>query len=188
MSFTSIFPSVERGDGLSYAIGNDAVAQPERARSDYRALTDVTLVWRGGESEDWLRFGKPVAGRIVDRKQRIESYAAGQTFGVVRWASNRFGTVRSTIDIVLALDPHETCTPIAQVDPGGELLLAVRGWPRVARVFRLIDAIEVSGIDPCEVAPDHWRHIHNRIWARETPRGYSLARHGAWLQRKALLP
>ena len=54
--------------------------------------------------------------------------------------------------------------------------------------FRLIDAIEASGIDPCEVAPDHWRHIHNRLAAREASRGYSLARHRAWLQRKALLP
>lgn len=188
MSLGASLPSADCRHDVHAGVGNDAVARPERARSDHRALTDVTLVWRGGDSEDWLRFGKSVAGRIVDRKQRIESYAAGQAFGLVRWASNRFGTVRSTIDIVLALEPHETCTPISQVDPGGELLLAVRGWPRVAHVFRLIDAIEASGIDPGEVAPDHWRHIHNRIWARETPRGYSLARHCAWLQRKALLP
>ena len=47
--------------------------------------------------------------------------------------------------------------------------------------------IEASGIDPCEVAPDHWRHIHNRLAAREAPRDYSPARHRVWLQRRALL-
>ncbi|MDP3674281.1 MAG: DUF2840 domain-containing protein [Novosphingobium sp.] len=188
MSFTSTLLSAESDYAVSSAIGNDAFARPQYSHGCDRALTDVTLVWRGGESEDWLRFGKPVASRIVDRRQRIESYAAGQVFALVRWASNTFGTVRSTLDIVRALQTGEACTPVAQVDPGGELLLGVRGWPRVAHVFRLIDAIEASGIDPCEVAPDHWQHIHNRIWAHEAPRGYSSARHRAWLQRKALLP
>jgi hypothetical protein len=76
---------------------------------------------------------------------------------------------------------------VPQVDPGGDVLLSVHGWPKVAQVFRLIDAIDAAGIDPCDVAPDHWRHIHNRMAGREVPRDYSPARHCAWLQRKALL-
>lgn len=169
----------------------DGAAPPHRPAetglSDGPQLTHATLVWREGEREDWLKFGKPVAEKIVDRRQRIESYAAGQVFGLVRWAANDYGTIRSTLDIVRAVEAHESCTPVEQVDPGGELLLSVRSWPKVAQVFRLIDAIEASGIDPCEVAPDHWRHIHNRMAGREAPRGYTLARHRAWLQRKALL-
>ncbi|MDP3907531.1 DUF2840 domain-containing protein [Novosphingobium sp.] len=155
--------------------------------SDDPQLTHVTLVWREGKHEDWLKFGKPVATRIVSRSQRIESYAPGQVFALVRWASNAYGTIRSSLDIVRAAEPGEPVTPVAQVDPGGEVLLGVHGWPKVAQVFRLVDAIEASGIDPCEVAPDHWRHIHNRMAAREAPRDYSPARHRAWLRRKALL-
>lgn len=151
-------------------------------------LTQVTLVWQESKREDWLKFGRPVATRIVDRKQRIEGYAAGQVFGLVRWASNEYGTVRSTFDIVRAVEAHEPCVPVPQVNPGGELLLSLRGWPKVAQVFRLIDAIESAGIDPCDVAPDHWRHIHNRLAGRENPRDYSVARHRAWLLRKAFLP
>ena len=60
-------------------------------------LTHVTLVWQQSVLEDWLRFGKPVAGRILDRRTRIESYAPGQVFALVGWASNDFGTVRSTL-------------------------------------------------------------------------------------------
>ena len=170
----------------------DGEAPPHRPAetrvSDDPQLTHVTLVWREGKREDWLKFGKPVAERIVSRSERIESYTAGQVFALVRWASNDYGTTRSTLDIVRAAKPNEHCTPVVQVDPGGELLLSVHGWPKVAQIFRLIDAIEAAGIDPCEVAPDHWRHIHNRVAGREVPRDYSPARHRAWLQRKALLP
>lgn len=174
------------------ALWTDGAAPPRRPAetglSDGPQLTHVTLVWREGKREDWLKFGKPVADRIVSRSERIESYAAGQVFGLVRWASNDYGTIRSTLDIVRAVEAHETGTPVPQVDPGGDLLLSVHGWPKVAQVFRLIDAIESAGIDPCDVAPDHWRHIHNRMAGREAPRDYSRARHRAWLQRKALLP
>ena len=174
------------------ALWTDGEAPPHRPAetrvSDGPQLTHVTLFWRKGEREDWLKFGKSVADRIVSRSERIESYAAGQVFGLVRWASNEYGTVRSTLDIVRAVDGHEPCTPVPQVDPGGDVLLSVHGWPKVAQVFRLIDAIEAAGIDPSDVAPDHWRHIHNRMAGREVPRDYSPARHRAWLQRKALLP
>lgn len=170
----------------------DGEAPPHRPAepqsSDDPSLTHVTLFWREGKHEDWLKFGRPVAERIISRSQRIESYAPGQLFALVRWASNDYGTIHSTLDIVRAVEPGEPVTHVAQVDPGGAVLLSVHGWPKVAQVFRLIDAIEASGIDPCEVAPDHWRHIHNRMAARETPRGYTPVRHCAWLRRKALLP
>lgn len=150
-------------------------------------LTHVTLDWRNGVAEDWLRFGRPVAERIISRTRRQESYAPDQVFALVRWASNDYGTVRSTLDIVRAVAPVEPFTTLPNVDPGGEILLAMRGWPKVAQVFCLIDDIEADGIDPCDVAPDHWRHMHNRLAVAARPRSYSSARHRAWLQRKALV-
>lgn len=149
-------------------------------------LTHVTLTWHEGQREDWLRFGKPLRQHIVDRRTRVESYAPGQVFGLIRWASNDHGTVRSNLDIVRAVGSGERCTTVAQVDPGGELLLAAHGWPKVAQVFRLIDAIEASGIDPCDVAPDHWRQVHNRLAGRERPSSYGPARHRAWLLRRPM--
>jgi Protein of unknown function (DUF2840) len=175
-------PSAQWTDGSAPPSQPAATAAGEGSQ-----LTHVTLFWRKGKREDWLKFGKPVAERIVSRSQRIESYAPGQVFGLVRWVSNDYGTIRSSLDIVRAVGAGEPVTPIALVDPGGDVLLSVHGWPKVAQVFRLIDAIEADGIDPCEVAPDHWRHIHNRMAARDMPRDYSPTRHRAWLQRKALL-
>lgn len=176
--------------------GSRATAAPPRQQAGSRLantgdectlyLTDVAIRWRADAQEDWLKFGKPVAQRIVSRSRRIESYASGQVFALVRWASNDFGTIRSTLAVVRAVAPGEPCTTIANVTPGGELLLHVRSWTKVAQVFRLIDAIEASGIDPCDVAPEHWRQVHNRLAGRETPRPYTLAQHRAWLLRKAL--
>ena len=145
-------------------------------------------MWQEGLREEWLRFGRPVAGRILDRRTRIESYAPGQVFALVRWASNDYGTVRSTLDIVRAVGGSDVYTTVPQVDPGGELLLSARGWPRVRRVLALIDAVEAAGTDPCEVAPDHWRHVHNRLAAGLRPRAYAPARHRAWLRRRKLRP
>jgi len=50
----------------------------------------------------------------------------------------------------------------------------------------MIDIVEALGIDGAEVAPDYWRHIHNRLSAGEALRPYSLARHKAWLLRRWL--
>lgn len=151
-------------------------------------LTHVELHWHERQREDWLKFGKPVASKIIDRHARVESYAPGQVFALVRWASNAHGTIRSTLDIVRAVSGGEAFTTLAQVDPGGDILLSVSGWPKVAQVFRQIDAIEAADIDPCEVAPDYWRHIHNRLAIAAKVNPYTPERHRAWLSRKALLP
>src|SRR3546814_6032271 len=82
---------------------------------------------------DWFKFGKPVASRIVDRHVRSESYTPGQVFALVRWVANDHGTIRSSLDIVRAVGRGEAYTTLAQVDPGGDILLAVSGWPKVAQ-------------------------------------------------------
>jgi len=145
-------------------------------------------VWQEGVHEDWLRFGHPVAERIVDRRTRIESYAPGQLFALVRWAANDYGTVRSTLDIVRAVGRADAFSTVPQVDPGGELLLSVRGWPRARRVLALIDAVEAAGTDACEAAPDYWRHVYNRLAAGLEPRAYAPGRHRVWLRRRKLWP
>jgi Protein of unknown function (DUF2840) len=60
------------------------------------------------------------------------------------------------------------------------------GWRKVETVLQAIDAIETLGVDPADAAPDHWRHVHNRLLAGEQPRPYTIARHRAWLQRRKL--
>ena len=51
---------------------------------------------------------------------------------------------------------------------------------------RLVDAVETAGVDPCDAAADHWRHVHNRIAAGHQPRLYTIERHHAWLKRREI--
>jgi hypothetical protein len=150
--------------------------------------THVELYWAEGQREHWLRFGSPLADTIIDRRRRKLTFDEGQVFAFVRWASNDYGTIRSQLEIIRCVGASEPFTTLAGVEPGGDILLSVWGWPKVERLFKCIDAIEASGIDPCEVAPDHWRHVHARLAVADAPRSYSLARHRAWLARRVLMP
>lgn len=151
-------------------------------------LTHVELFWLKGIREDWLRFGKQASDRIIDRRRRVASFSSGAIFAFIRWAANDYGTVSSKIDIVRAVSRGEPFATLPQVDPGGDILLHLHGWPKVAQVLRAIDAVEAVGIEACDVAPDHWRHIHNRLSVGLLPRTYSLARHQAWLLREGITP
>jgi Protein of unknown function (DUF2840) len=161
------------------------VASTEPPPSDH--LTHVELFWVEGVKEHWLRFGRQVGDRIIDRRRRVVSFVPGAVFAFVRWASNDYGTIISRIDIVRAVSPGEPYATVPHVDPGGDILLRQQGWPKVVLVFRALDAIDALGIAPEDVAPDYWRHVHNRLASGLSPRGYDHARHRAWLARRALL-
>ena len=139
-------------------------------------LTHVELTWLENRIEHWIRFGKIVSQTILDPRRRVVSFAPGSIFAFVRWASNDFGTVVSRIDIIRAVAPGEAFSTVPFVRPGGDILLRTAGWPKVERVLQTIDAMEAAGIDPSDAAPDHWRHVHNRLTAGEEPRPYTPAR------------
>jgi hypothetical protein len=151
-------------------------------------LTHVELIWLEKQIEHWIRFGRDVAELIVDRRQRILSFAPDSIFGFVRWAGNDYGTVVSRIDILRAVTPGEAYSTVGSVRPGGQILLRISGWPNVERVLRAIDAVEQLGVDPADACPDHWRHIHNRLSAGDAPRPYTREQHRAWLLRRRIDP
>ena len=150
--------------------------------------TDVELTWLEGRIEHWIRFGCDCGETILDRRRRILRFAPGNVFAFVRWASNDFGTIVSRIDIVRPIDRGESYQTLPFVRPGGEILLRISGWPKVERVLQAIDAVEALGIDAADAAPDHWRHLHNRLIAGEPPRPYGREQHQAWLLRRRLAP
>lgn len=148
--------------------------------------TDVELLWQEGQIERWVRFGHAAAERLIDRRRRVVSFAPGAVFALVRWQANDFGTAQSRIDILRAVRPGEAFTTVPFVSPGAELLLHIGGWPKVQRVLEAIDAVERAGVDPCQAAPEHWRHVASRIGAGEVPRAYAPQRHHAWLLRRRI--
>lgn len=170
---------------MSAAIAG-GVVPPSGQGSPFTGTTTVELTWVEQATERWIRFGVPVLDQILDRRRRLLSFTADSLFAFVRWASNDYGTILSRLDIVRAVAPGEAYSTLPCVTPGGEMLLHLHGWPKVRQGLALIDAIEDLGVDPCAVAPDYWRHAHNRLVSGYRPRAYSLARHHAWLLRQKL--
>ena len=152
------------------------------------ALTHVELTWIEKKIERWLRFGRRAEEKILDRRRSISSFKPGSIFAFVRWASNDFGTIVSRMDIVRAVEAGAPYQTLPFVRPGGEILLRVDGWPKVERVLQAIDAIEALDIDPTDAAPEHWRHLHNRLAVGDEPHAYTRDQHAAWLKRRRVAP
>ena len=146
-------------------------------------LTRAELTWVEGKTEYWIRFGHATGEQILDRNRRVVFFHPGTVFAFVRWAANDYGTILSRIDVVRAVAADEPFTTLPFVRPGGEILLSIQGWPKVSKVLAAIDGADEAGVDPCDAAPDHWRHVHNRIAAGLEPRTYTAERHRAWLKR-----
>lgn len=146
--------------------------------------TRVDLLWIEKRIERWIRFGHAVEDQILDRRRRRVAFAPDSLFAFVRWAANDFGTAVSRVDILRAVRAGEPYQTVPGVDPGGEILLRVSGWPKVQRVFEAIDTVDALQIDPADAAPDYWRHVHSRLAAHDAPSPYTLERHRAWLARK----
>lgn len=151
-------------------------------------LTRVELTWIEKRIEHWIRFGRIAEEQILDRRRRIVGFAPAATFAFVRWAANDFGTIISRVDIVRAVAPGAPYQTLPFVRPGGDILLKITGWPKVERVLQAIDAIEALDINPADVAPDYWRHVHNRLTAGHEPRGYARTQHHAWCLRQRVEP
>lgn len=158
--------------------------EPRPAAPPPDDLTEVELTWIEKRVENWIRFGREVDEQILDRRRRVLRFAPDSVFGFVRWAANDHGTISSHLDVLRATRAAELQQTVPFVRPGGDILLKVEGWPKVERVLQMIDAIEAIGIDPSDVSPDHWRHIHNRMTAGERARPYTAERHKAFLLRR----
>jgi hypothetical protein len=148
--------------------------------------THVELIWLEKQIEHWIRFGHDVAEYILDRRQRVLSFAPGSVIAFVRWAANDYGTILSRIDILRAVSAGESYSTVGSVQPGGDILLRISGWQKVERVLRAIDAVEQLGVDPADASPDYWRHIHNRLTVGDAPRQYTREQHRAWLLRRRI--
>jgi hypothetical protein len=150
--------------------------------------TMVELTFQKKKVERWIRFGRKSFEQIIDRRRSLIGFAPESIFTFVRWASNDYGTIVSRLDILRATGRGESYQTVPFVRPGGEILLRIDGWRQVQRVLALIDAVDALGVDPADVAPDHWRQVHNRLSAGQEPNPYTPERHAAWVNRRRIAP
>jgi hypothetical protein len=164
------------------------LAAAEPAHPIDNGLTRVELTWIERRVEHWIRFGHPAEKKILDRRRSIATFLPDSIFAFVRWAANDYGTIISRIDIVRTVAPGEPYQTLPFVRPGGEILLKIESWPKVERILQVIDAIEALDVDPADVPPEYWRHVHHRVTAGQEPRAYTRAQHGAWIKRRQVQP
>lgn len=88
------------------------------------------------------------------------------------------------MDIIRATSSGEPYQKIPFVRPGGEVLLGANKAEGVSFIEDLILSIEQTGINPAEVSANYWRHVHNRIYVKMTPRCYTKVQHKAAQLRK----
>ncbi|WP_257541757.1 MULTISPECIES: DUF2840 domain-containing protein [unclassified Sphingobium] len=150
--------------------------------------TLVELMFDKRKVEHWIRFGRKNYEQIIDRRRSVVGFAPECIFAFVRWAAGEHGTVISRIDIVRAVRRAEPFQTLPFVRPGGDILLRLDSWTKVQRALAAIDAVEALGLDPADAAPDHWRHVHNRLIAGLEPRDYTPERHAAWIGRRRIEP
>lgn len=151
-------------------------------------FTYVELIWRPGKIEHRLRFGAAYKETIVNFSRRLVSFPPNANFCCVRWSINDRGLVTSQLDIVRTVHAYEAYQTLPLVRPGGDILLRVNGWSKVQRVLARIDAIETLGVSAVDVAPEYWRHVHNRCAANMEPRSYTRRQHKAWMLRRRTQP
>ena len=150
--------------------------------------TLVELTFDKRKVERWIRFGRKSYEQIIDRRRSLVGFAPESVFAFVRWAAGEHGTVMSRIDIVRAIGRGEPFQTLPFVRPGGDILLRLDSWAKVQRALTAIDAVEALGLDPADAAPDHWRHVHNRLTAGHELRAYSPEQHAAWIKRRRIAP
>ena len=170
--------------------GKTARAAHEHPLADGPApfTTMVELTFQKKKVERWIRFGRRSFEQIIDRRRSLIGFAPESIFALNRWASNDYGTIVSRLDILRAVGRGEPYQTVPFVRPGGEILLRIDGWRQVQRVLALIDAVDALGVDPADVAPEHWRHVHNRLSAGQEPNPYTPERHAAWVSRRRIAP
>ena len=151
------------------------------------SLTRVALWHAPDLADDWLRFGRPTAEGVLDRRRSWAGFEAGAVFAYVRWRGGDYGTLRWSLAVLRAGMPSEPVETVAGVSPGAEILLEAFGNGPVRRAFAVIDAVEAAGLDPCGVSANYWRVARNRLAARQVPRPYGLAEHAAWLARREIV-
>lgn len=163
-----------------------ALPWPQTALSTRPIHMKVSLAFVEHRVNVYLRFGKPLREIKLDRWRRIAVLAPVAVCCRVKWIGNDYGTALWQLLVLQAPMPFDDMQRVAGVSPGARILLRADGEPQVKAVLDAIDAIEASGIEPCDAAVTYWRTVGNRLAARQQLPAYTAERHAAHMARGAL--
>jgi len=149
-------------------------------------LTSVHIFYEGNIFNYYTRFGNAKHRDKRSPKEAFEYYSQGEIFGYIRWEANEYGTQSWRFFVLQACDADTKICKIDGIRPGAKVLADISGKDRIYRFFNVIDKIEASGIDPCDVAPFYWIQVNARINSSLASLPYKQAQHNAWLLERKL--
>jgi hypothetical protein len=139
-------------------------------------ITVATLLFIDDVVNNRLRFGSPVAERIISRQQAEAHFYGRQVFAYVWWQRSSYGTRVWTLAVLQALALPGHGYLLDSIRPGADVLLFASGRGRrgipgpVERALELIDEIEDCGVNPVALPAAYWRRAHLSLRCGKRPR------------------
>ncbi|WP_165776835.1 DUF2840 domain-containing protein [Paremcibacter congregatus] len=147
-------------------------------------LTRIETISLRGRLHYYTRFGRPVSKVTMPPYRGLEYYRPGQLLGYIRWQAGEYGSrlwrfmILRTVSFTGKSPSHQ----VEGVSPGAYIILDVEGALKVRAAMNVIDQIENMGIDPAEVSPAYYGHLHQRILTNQPYHRYSMEQHQSFRQ------
>ncbi|MEG3089302.1 DUF2840 domain-containing protein [Sphingomonas sp. PB4P5] len=172
--------------GINAFQQSDAVVPPGGQRSPRAGITTLGLPPLAPAAGCWIRFGAPVFVHVFEGHCPLLRFVADSIFAFVSRGPHDTGTALAKLHIVRVVSPGQGYTTLPNLVPGGGLLRHLGRSQKTRACQKLIQAIGTLGVDPCAVALDYWRHVHNRLIAGHRAHAHPLALHRPQLLRRGL--
>jgi uncharacterized protein DUF2840 len=152
-------------------------------------LTRVDILSLPDRVHHYTRFGRAVRKVIMPSYRGYEYYRPGQLVGYVQWQAGEYGSrlwrfmILMTVSHVCQINMQE----VPGIMPAVRILLDMEGAFKVRKIFCVIDQIEQLGLDPADVSPAYYGHLHQRITANHRCHRYTMEQHKSFLKGQEVL-
>lgn len=152
-------------------------------------LTRVEILSLQDRAHHYTRFGRPVRKVTMPLYRGYEYYNPGHMIGYVRWQAGEYGSRlwRFMILMTLSHDDQDNIQEVPGIMPGARLLLNLEGAIKVRKALCAIDQIEQLGLDPADISPAYYGHLHQRITANRRYHRYTMEQHKSFLKEQEVL-
>ncbi len=148
-------------------------------------LTRVETLSLPDRVNQYMRFGRPVRKVTMPAYRGYEYYNPGQLVGYVQWHAGEYGSRLWRFMVLMTVSRHDdqgNIQVVPGVMPGARILLDMEGAHKVRKTLWAIDHIEQLGLDPADVSPAYYGHMHQRITANCHYHRYTMEQHKSFLK------
>ena len=153
-------------------------------------LTRIETIFLRDRINHYTRFGRPVTKTTTALYRGFEYYKPGQLLGYVQWYGGEYGS-RLWRFLILVTMSHRMgqqglikLQEVPGVKPGAQIILDLEGSARVKMMLKAIDQIEHLGLDPADISPAYYGHLHQRIMTNRPYHRYTMEQHKSFMQER----